>query len=222
MPDRPDGLAAVILAGGRARRLGGADKPGIVVGEQSLVAAVAAAAAGAGAGQLVLVGPPRPELAQLLAREPAPAGAMPALTVEFTRERPPGAGPVPALAAGLELVRAPWVLLLAADLPFLRSWQLRDLTAAAAGPAGGAILTDEGGRVQWLTSCWRTAALRAAVADYAGHSLGGLLGPLSPARVTLDGGPRRPEPGPPPWLDCDTPEDLAAARRLARPQEGTR
>ncbi len=212
MPDRRAGLAAVILAGGRARRLGGADKPGIVVGEQTLVAAVAAAAAGAGAGQLVLVGPPRPELGGLLAGDP----------VEFTSEQPPGAGPVPALAAGLVLVRAPWVLLLAADLPFLRSWQLRDVTAAAATSARGAVLTDDSGRPQWLTSCWPVPALRAALSGYAGNSLGGLLGPLSQVRVTLDD--RRPgqHASPPPWLDCDTPEDLAAARLLARPQEGTR
>ena len=232
MPDRRDELGAVILAGGRARRLGGADKPGIMVGEQTLVAAVATAAAGAGAEQLVLVGPARPELAGLLGREAAAAGPAgsavlarprPACTVEFTRERPPGAGPVPALAAGLRLARARWVLLLAADLPFLRSSQLRDLAAAAAAAAGGAVLTDDGGRPQWLTGCWPAAMLRTALAGYTGTSLGGLLGPLAPARVTPDDGlPDRQEPGPPPWLDCDTPEDLAAARRLARLQEGTR
>ncbi len=65
--------------------------------------------------------------------------------------------------------------------------------------------------------------LRAALAEYAGASLGGLLGPLAPVAVTLNPAPAgRAGPERPPWLDCDTPEDLAAARRLARPQEGIR
>ena len=40
------------------------------------------------------------------------------------------------------------------------------------------------------------------------RSLGGLLGPLSP--VTL--GPAPGQPGPPPWLDCDTEDDVRRAR----------
>jgi molybdopterin-guanine dinucleotide biosynthesis protein A len=235
--DRPAGdsgpahfaLGAVILAGGRATRLGGTDKPALAVGGQSLVAAVAAAAAAAGARQVVLVGPRRPELLPSLpdsesagaepgVRPEAEPGPVPcpraAVTVEFTREQPPGAGPVPALAAGLRLARTRQVLLLAADLPFLRPWHLRDLAAAAAA-SGGAVLADDGGRPQWLTSCWQTAPLRAALAAYPGRSLGGLLGPLDPVLVSLVS-PGDGPAGPPPWLDCDTPEDLAAARRLAR------
>lgn len=217
-----DGLGAVILAGGRAARLGGTDKPGIVIGEQSLVAWVARAAKGAGARRLVVVGPARPELPGLLAEGPAVTGDLePAVTVEFTCERPPQAGPATALAAGLQLVTEPWVLLLAADLPFLRAGHLRTVADAAARARRGAVLADDEGRPQWLTSCWPAAELRTALTGYAGHSLGGVLGPLSPVLVTLEDG--SPGPGePPPWLDCDTPEELAAARRLAWLQEGTR
>ena len=224
MPD----LGAVILAGGRADRLGGADKPGLLIGEQSLVASVASAAAGAGARNLVLVGPARPELPGIFAAA-APAGgpgpdpsagqARAEVSVAFTCEEPRFAGPVAALAAGLRLVREPWVLLLAADLPFLRPGHLRAVAAAAEGAGGGAVLLDAEGRPQWLTSCWPAGALREVLAGYAGRSLGGLLGPLSPVPVTLEYA--TPDPGPP-WLDCDTPEDLAAARRLARLQEGAR
>jgi molybdenum cofactor guanylyltransferase len=216
-------LSAVILAGGRASRLGGADKPGITVAGRTLVAAVGAAAAGAGARRLVVVGPDRPELPSLLEDIAAPGvDAGPAITVEFTRENPAGSGPAPAIAAGLQLVREPWVLLLAADLPFLRSWHLRELARAAVTAAGGAVLLDGESRPQWLTSCWPAAPLRAALSDYAGHSLSGLLGPMAPAYMRLDpaADPARDHAGPdtagpPPWLDCDTPEDLAAARRLA-------
>ena len=194
-------LAALLLAGGRARRLGGADKPGIAIGGRPMIAAVAAAAAGAGARQLIVVGPPRPGLAGELADQ--------GCSVAFTTEHPPGAGPVPALRAGLQLIAAPWLILLAADLPFLRDRHLRALLTAATGQrASGAMLTDDQGRPQWLVSCWRSAELATALAGYQGSSLGGLLGPLRPVEVTV-----APDQAPP-WLDCDTPQDVAAARAL--------
>lgn len=191
-------LSALVLAGGRASRLGGADKPGLRVGGRTLLAAVTAAAAGAGVHQVVVVGPARPELA-------AAAG----VPVSFTSERPPRGGPVPALRAGLRLVTEPWLLLLAADLPFLRDSHLRELVAAAQRTGTGAMLVDDGGRPQWLAGCWHTARLRAALAAYQGRTLGGLLGPLGPERVAVPAGTQLP------WLDCDTAEDLAAARREA-------
>ena len=196
----------MLLAGGRARRLGGTDKPGIAIGGRTLLARVAAAAADAGASRVVVVGPARPV-----------PGRIPA---EFTTEEPPGAGPVPALRAGLARVAEPWLLLLAADLPFLNGPHLRALRAAAQGADAGALLTDGEGRPQWLVSCWRTDRVRSALAKYRGASLGGLLGPLRPACVTLGHVPGEP----PPWLDCDTSEDLAAAIALAGQdrKEGTR
>ena len=96
---------------------------------------------------------------------------------------------------------------LAADLPFLRAAHLRALLAAAAG-RDGAVLADDGGRAQWLAGCWRTGALRRAAAGYQGSSLHGLLAPLRPVSVSLPPGPGEP----PPWLDCDTEQDLRRAR----------
>lgn len=204
---------AIILAGGRGTRLGGADKPGLVVGAESMAAAVARAAVAAGARRVVLVGPVRPDLAAIV----PPEGLL------LAREEPPGAGPVPALRAGLREARAPWVAVLAADLPFLRASHLRAILDAAtvdsgrgrpestgvrSEPGQGALLADDTGRAQWLTGCWATAGLRAALGGYDGTSLRGLLGPLDPALVRW-----RPAAGePPPWLDCDTPDALAAAR----------
>jgi molybdopterin-guanine dinucleotide biosynthesis protein A len=227
---------AVVLAGGRASRLGGADKPALVVGERSLLASVTAAAAAAGARVVVVVGPPRPGLVLTAGR------------LRVVREDPPGSGPVPALRRGLAEVAAPWVLVLAADLPFIRAGHLTSLLAAAAGarpaagpgpaddagrpqwehrpaagagladdagrpqwehrPAVGAVLADDSGRPQWLAGCWPTAALRAASSGYRGGSLRGLLGPLSPVIL----GPSPGQPGPPAWLDCDTEDDVRRAR----------
>ncbi|MBP2703624.1 NTP transferase domain-containing protein [Microbispora sp. RL4-1S] len=195
---------AVILAGGRAERFGGGDKPGALVGGRPLVERVAAAVAAA--GTIVVVGPFRPGLRAV-----------------FTREEPPGGGPIPALRAGLGQVRRDWVALLAADLPFMGAADVTALLRAAlAGGTGtdgagtdevgaaGAVLVDDGGREQWLAGVWRTAVLRRALEPYEGRSLHGLLGPLAPVRLR----PARAD-GREPWFDCDTVDDLGAARRRA-------
>jgi len=187
----PGSFGMIVLAGGRGARLGGRDKPGLVVGNRTLIGAVVAAGTAAGARQIIVVGPQRAGLDG----------------VSFVTEQPPGAGPVPALRRGLAEAQPPWVAVLAADLPFLRSDDLGVLLQAAAGRQG-AVFADQTGRPQWLAGCWRADTVRRAAASYQGTSLGGLLGPLDPVLVRLD-----PPPGePPPWLDCDTPEDLRAAR----------
>src|SRR3954470_5976096 len=100
------GYAAIVLAGGGGRRLGGTAKPERPVGGVPMLTRVLGAVAEA--SPVVVVGPPR--LAALL-----PASA------RLTMEEPPGGGPLAALAAGLTLLDpAPQlVALLAADLPFL-------------------------------------------------------------------------------------------------------
>ena len=195
-PDRvtKGSFGMIILAGGRGSRLGGLDKPGLVVGDRTLLGSVVAAGTAAGARQVIVVGPERPGL----------SGAC------FVREEPPGAGPVPALRRGLAEAGEPWVAVLAADLPFLRPAHLGALLRAGQGHRG-AVLADDAGRPQWLAGCWRTGALRDAAAGYAGDSLRGLLGPLAPVLVRIARAPGEA----PPWLDCDTPDDLRKLRELA-------
>ncbi|MDP9844555.1 molybdenum cofactor guanylyltransferase [Streptosporangium lutulentum] len=190
---------ACVLAGGRASRLGGQDKPALRVLGRSLIETVAAAVADA--ERLIVVGPIRPGLPHAI----------------FRREDPPGGGPVPALRAGLAEVSAPWVALLAADLPFLTAEHVSALLEAAGGggpgdggPGGdpveaatGAVLVDDDGREQWLAGVWRTASLVRALAGYEERSLHGLLAPLSPVKLHLTGEP---------WFDCDTLDDLRRAR----------
>jgi molybdopterin-guanine dinucleotide biosynthesis protein A len=192
-PDRvtKGSFGMIILAGGRGSRLGGRDKPALIVGDRSLLGAVVAAGTAAGAHQVIVVGPRRPGLPG----------------VRFVQEEPPASGPVPALRRGLAEAGEPWAAVLAADMPFLRPAHLSALLRAAEGHRG-AVLADDAGRPQWLAGCWRTAALRGAAASYAGDSLRGLLGPLAPVLVRTEQAPGEP----PPWLDCDTPEDLRIAR----------
>lgn len=92
---------AIVLAGGAARRLGGADKPALHVGGRALLDRVLDACTDA--STTVVVGGRRPT----------------ARPVRWTLEDPPGAGPVAALDAGLRATSAELVLVLSADLPFL-------------------------------------------------------------------------------------------------------
>jgi molybdopterin-guanine dinucleotide biosynthesis protein A len=186
-------FAAVVLAGGRAARLGGQAKPQLDVGGRSMLTAVLTALDGA--APRVVVGPP----------QPVPAGVL------LVREEPPGGGPVPALAAGLAAVGdAEVVAVLAADLPFVTADLVTALRTRLTGD--GVLVVDDTDRDQLLLGVWRTGALRRASAGARPHSpLRTLLAPLAVRRY------RPPAvPGvPPPWTDCDTPAQLARARAAA-------
>ena len=199
----------VILAGGGATRMAGADKPALLVGGTPMVVSVAQAAAAAGTAQIIVVGPQRPGAVQ--AGLDIVAANLPG-RLTCVREEPPGQGPVAGLRRGLPEVTAPWVALLAADLPFLTGADLSALLAEGlSSRKQGAVITDEGDRPQWLAGCWRASSLRLALAGYDGSSLHRLLTPLQPtlvpeARLAAANGAVA-------WLDCDTLEDLATARR---------
>ncbi len=188
---------AVVLAGGKAARLGGQAKPQLAVGGRPILAAVLEAVADA--SRRVVVGPP----------QPAPPD------VVLLREQPPGGGPVAALRAGLGEVSTDVVVVLAGDLPFLTPQLIGELRLRLTGD--GVLVVDDTGRDQLLLGAWRTVAVRAAVADTSGPtSLRKVFAPLAVRRL-------RPvvAPGaPPPWMDCDTPADLALARRLAGGHRG--
>ena len=188
-------MAALVLAGGRARRMDGVDKPALLVAGASMLDRVILACSDR---PVVVVGPERPTVR----------------AVTFTRESPPGGGPVAAIAAGLRLVEAPRVAVLAADLPFLTSDTLDVLRSRLNGDEDGAMLVDDTGRDQLLVGVWRTAALRKVIAEAGppeGLGLGRLLAGLTVVRVL----PGELPPGAPAWQDCDTPEDLVRAEELA-------
>ena len=184
--------SAVVLAGGRAARLGGQAKPQLDVGGRSMLAAVLEACTAA--TTRIVVGPPQPV----------------AQGVVVLREHPPGGGPVAAMRAGLAVVRTEVVAVLAGDLPFLTPAVLDDLLGALTDD--GAMAVDDAGRDQFLLGVWRTAALRAALTGTERHApVRRVLAALVARRVPLVAAPGTP----PPWLDCDTPHDLARARAAA-------
>jgi molybdopterin-guanine dinucleotide biosynthesis protein A len=145
----------VVLAGGAARRLGGADKPGVRVGGRALLDRVLAACADA--RTTVVVADPRPT----------------ARPVTWAREDPPGGGPLAALGAGLHHTTAQDVVVLSADLPFLDADTVRHLlTALRTSDADGALLTDAEGRDQPLVAAYRADALRRELAVLAAAGAG--------------------------------------------------
>ena len=200
---------AVILAGGAAARLHGADKPAVRVGRRSLLQHVLDGVAGA--NRIVVVGPPRPEAARFAARTGA--------DVHCCQEQPPGGGPVAALAAGLPDTEAGVVLVLAADLPWIGDAVPALVCALGGDPdADAAVLTDAGGRRNHLAAAWRRQAL-AAVLGHLGSPTGVAARALYRDGAVLEVHPGATVPDHA-GEDCDTWPDVARARARARVEEG--
>lgn len=161
--------AAVILAGGTAARLGGADKAAIEhAGRTFLEHALAATSA---AAEVVVVG------ASVPTSRPA----------TFVREDPPFGGPAAGLLAGRRAVaESPelvWVQ--AVDMPLVTAATYARLVAACPGH-DGAVLCDEQGQRQ-LVLVVRTEALDRVLPDDAhGMAVHRLLAPLDLAEVTAE------------------------------------
>jgi molybdenum cofactor guanylyltransferase len=200
--------AAIVLAGGAARRMGGGAKPLLVVAGRTLLDRVLAAVAEA--SPVVVVGP-----AELSSELPG--------DVVLTRESPAGGGPVAAIAAGLTAAvlagdRAgvpmpPLTVVCAGDLPFLTSYALERLCAATSDH-DVACFVDDDGRAQSLCAVWRTATLAGALpVDPAGQSLRSVHDRARAQGARL-AGLRWTGTQPPPWFDCDTPEQLEQAERM--------
>lgn len=187
------GFAAIVLAGGQAARLGGADKASIEVGGRSLLERSLDAVVDA--GEVVVVGQPVPT------ERP----------VTFVLEDPRHGGPVAGLLTGRDslLRRFPTLAVLAVDMPHLTSATFRRLHEAAVGHEG-AVLTGADGRTQ-LALVVETARLDAVRPDREGQhgmAMRALLEPLDLVQVPSIGDEAR---------DIDTWSDL---RDIASEAEG--
>lgn len=188
---------AVLLAGGRASRMGGTDKTALVVNGQTL--SDHAVAAAADARTVVLVG--------LRDGRTVPDG------VVVTREDPAFGGPVAGIAAGLAAVAesAPWMLVLACDL--VRPELAVDALLRAAddeADVDGFVAVDDDGRRQPLLALYRSDALRAAVralGDPTGAAVRQLTADLRLVEVPLSAAL---------CADVDEPEDATRATATAR------
>ena len=206
---------AIIVAGGKARRLGGIDKTALVWRGRSLLDGVLAATAGS--------------------RRTCVVGSDAILRADVLRavEQPRWGGPAAAMVAGLDALArasgsvstgagsagADWIVVLAGDLvraddavPFLVTELDRLLTesqngAAQTGAAAhrtldGLISVDAGGRRQPLLAVYRRAALASSALLRSADNLSvmSLIGPLNLVELLL-----------PDALgdDVDTPADAA-------------
>ncbi|WP_157728240.1 NTP transferase domain-containing protein [Actinopolymorpha singaporensis] len=195
----------IVLAGGGARRFGGTDKVLLPVGGRPMLDRVLAACAGA--ASVTVVGPQRPVDPHLPVRP------------HWAREDPPGSGPLAAVAAGLGGGAAPVVVVLAADMPLLDPDVVAGLAAElASGPnpdLEGVTLTDGTGRTQPLAAAYRRTAVERVLAETGDPR-------DQPARRLTTHLKCATLHSPRAARDCDTPDDLAAADRLARtPTEST-
>jgi molybdopterin-guanine dinucleotide biosynthesis protein A len=145
MPSSTTGFGAVVLTGGGAARLGGADKAGIELGGRTLLEHALEALVDA--TEVVVVG------------ETVPTSR----PVTFTREDPAGGGPAAGLVAGLgRFARRPsCVVALAVDMPLVTPATLSRLVDAAQDH-DGAVLVDAEGRRQYLCAAYSLSALERA------------------------------------------------------------
>lgn len=179
---------AVVLAGGRARRLGGADKSAFLLEGTTLLARVCAAVSEA--ERIVIVG----------------AVDAPSERVEVVLENPPFGGPAAAIGAGLEALGpepSEFVAILACDLPHAAVAFAALYAAAAHGfDADALIAADDSGRHQTLLGIYRTSSLRTAIelaGPLHGLSVRTLVAGLSFAEVPVPEGST---------LDVDTWHDV--------------
>ncbi|HXU64771.1 MAG TPA: molybdenum cofactor guanylyltransferase [Polyangia bacterium] len=198
-------VAAAIIAGGRARRLGGVAKPFLRVGGRTIAER-----------QLAVL---RPLFTRVLAvvAEPADAAPWAELGIAAVVDGVSGAGPLAGMAAALGAVPADGaVVCVAGDLPFLSPAILAALRDA--DPDALAAMPRVGERAEPL--CARYAArllpevqARLSSGRLALHQLAEEMGATAwiegAALAQLDAGGRA-------FLNVNTPEDLARAEVLVR------
>lgn len=159
MTSTPGPLGGIVLTGGTAARLGGADKAAVEIGGRTLLERALAALTSV--DEVVVVGP------DVATTRP----------VTFRREDPPGGGPAAGVLAGLGgFVRRPrLVVVLAVDMPMVTTATVDRLLSAAdaAGPGGdGAVLVDPSGRQQYLCASYSPDALERQLPGHEGTPRG--------------------------------------------------
>lgn len=184
-------VTAVVVAGGRSRRFG-SDKLAAPLGATTVLEHLLAAVPAQ--WEIVVVGPKRP-----VGRR-----------VGWTRESPPGGGPLAAVAAGVRCVTTDLMVVVAGDMPWAGPVleRLADALAGSDPHVAGVIGRDGEGYANPLLAAYRTSAVRAHLPVPA-HD--------RPARLLLDLPHLELEVDSRAASDVDTPEDLARAADEAPP-----
>lgn len=181
-PDDAVDVTVVVLAGGTSRRFG-ADKLGARLhGSTVLETVVGSLPEG---WPVVVVGPLR-ECGRL---------------VTWTREEPPGGGPLAGVAAGVLRVHTPVVAVVAGDMPYAGPALVRLVAALRTAPSQveAAVATDDDGVANPLLAVYRTASVRRALPIPATNRPAKMLLAVPHIEVAVSGPASR---------DVDTPADL--------------
>jgi molybdopterin-guanine dinucleotide biosynthesis protein A len=187
--------AALILAGGAARRLGGGDKPLLDVGGETMLARVIAGLRAEPVGAVALSAN----------GDPARFAAFGLPVLEDGRFA--GAGPLAGLLAGLDWAAGQGVsalLTVPGDTPLLPAGLVRGLASPPACARAG------DGTAQYLVALWPVAA-RAALRvrlESGARKVGAFAAALGMREVAFPAAPAEA------FLNVNTPADLAAARAV--------
>ena len=145
-------VSALILAGGKATRLGGVDKTALVVDGETIFAR-----------QVRVLAPRVVEIIVSVGR--TEMGSDPIIGHAGFRtvtDAVDGAGPLAGILAGLAAATAPWMLVVAGDMPHLDG-ALIDRMVAAAGPSADAVGIRIDDLPEPLFCLLRVAAARPAI-----------------------------------------------------------
>ncbi|GAA4414226.1 hypothetical protein GCM10023168_37690 [Fodinibacter luteus] len=175
-------VTVVVLAGGRSVRFGSDKLAAPLAGTTVLDHLLAALP---GSWRVVAVGEPR-----ATGRE-----------VAWTREDPPGGGPLAGVAAGVAVVRTGLVAVVAGDMPYAAPALVALAATLDAAPPGihAAVGTDDEGVANPLLAVYRAAAVRDALPHPAHGRPAKTLLALAHVAVPVPGAASR---------DVDTPRDL--------------
>jgi len=195
------GVTGVVLAGGASRRMG-REKAALPIGGEPLLRRA--------------VGRLRLALAEVIVvGSPALAPLVP--QTRIVADEWPGRGPLGALATALRATDAPWVLLVACDMPFTQPALIREIARLALTSPGVEVVTLRGPRgVEPLHAAYSRACLPLALERLAGDdvSLRGLLAAARVAEVSPEEA-RRLDPDDLSAFNANMPEEWRRALALA-------
>lgn len=204
----PPTVAGLILAGGRGRRMGGPDKPLAGLGGRRLIDHVIARVAPQVAGLAVNVSGDASRFAGL---------GLP-LVADVTEEGriEAFAGPLAGVLSGLEWAATlgegfAWMAVFPADTPFLPMDFVERAMAAVRDGEAELAMAESGGRIHPTVALWPLALrqrLRRLIVEDGVRRADRLLDTFCVARVVYAAEPVDP------FVNVNTPEDLAAAERL--------
>lgn len=168
--DRSMVNTVIVLSGGRSRRFGGVHKPGVLLGEQSVISRIIATVRSA-----------VPEAGIWLAGSAEGLSQAEQASVHTVREEPIFSGPLAGIAAGAHAISqwdeqtpgaqeasddAPDVtLILAGDMPLVSPDHLRSLVTSCREKRRPVAGVDDRGKLQFLCSAWPTGLLRSRLTD---------------------------------------------------------